>query len=254
MYRNTYDTDCITWSPQGRIFQIEYAMNAVTQGTCVLGLRSETHVVTCALRRTVSKLASHNQKAYKIDGHIGLVMSGITADARVISNFMRGECLHHKFVYDSPIPVGRLVKMISDKSQVNTQRYSKRPYGVGLLVAGYDSSGSHLFETCPSGNYLEYHAMALGARSQSSKTYLEKHFESFRDASVKQLVNHGLKALRAAIPQDQELTADNVAIGIVGKETPWLEYPRDEVKVSLDYLAETAPQVVEDVTMEDVPE
>ena len=71
--------------------------------------------------------------------------------------------------------------MVEDRSQNKTQRSSKRPYGVGLLVAGYDENGPHLYETCPSGNYFEYKAMAIGGRSQSAKTYLEKHFEAFQD-------------------------------------------------------------------------
>lgn len=249
MNRTVYDTDVITWSPDGRLYQVEYAMRAVTQGTCVVGLRSKTHVVTCALKRSVNRLAHHNRKSFKIDHHVGVVLSGITADARIISNFMRGECLHHKYVFDTPIPVGRLVAMIGDKSQVNTQRYSRRPYGVGLLVAGYDDTGTHLYETCPSGNYLEYNAMAIGARSQSSKTYLEKHFENFPETPLKELVNHGLIALRASMSQDQELTADNVSVAIVGKDTPWHEYEREDLRVALDYVQETSPQA--DVQMDD---
>lgn len=73
----------------------------------------------------------------------------------------------------------RLLKVFSDKyteSQAKTQKSSKRPYGVGLIVAGIDSTGPHIFETCPSGNYYEYEAYSIGARSQSARTYLEDHF------------------------------------------------------------------------------
>lgn len=94
---------------------------------------------------------------------------------------MRGECMNHKFVYESPIQTERLVSDVADKHQKATQMYVRRPYGVGLLVAGYDRTGPHLFQTCPSGNYYEWKAMALGARSQSAKTFLEKHYESFAE-------------------------------------------------------------------------
>lgn len=97
------------------------------------------------------------------------------------------------------MPVGRLVRQIADKSQVATARSWKRPYGVGLLVAGADAAGPHLFNTCPSGNYYEYKAMAIGARAQAAKTYLEKHFESFPAASMDDLILHGLKALSGSI-------------------------------------------------------
>lgn len=247
MYRNHYDTDCITWSPQGRIFQIEYAMEAVKQGTCIVGLKSKTHVVLCSLRRSVSKLAGHHQKLFEIDSHIGVAMSGITADAKILSNFMRMECLNHRFIYDSPMTVERLVALVADRSQVNTQRYSKRPYGVGLLVAGYDSTGSHLFETSPSGMYFEYVAMALGSRSQSSKTYLEKHFEQFADMRLEKLVECGVTALRASIAQDNELTVDNLSIAIVGKDHPLRELKLDEVR---QYLERVPAQTAEDAPMD----
>lgn len=70
-------------------------------------------------------------------------------------------------MYDTAFPVGRLVRQLADKSQMGTQRYSKRPFGIGLLIAGYDSTGPHLFQTCPSANFYEYHAIAIGARSQA---------------------------------------------------------------------------------------
>lgn len=78
------------------------------------------------------------------------------------------------------IQAGRLVLDLADMHQRTTQSYVRRPYGVGMLVAAYDQTGAHLFQTCPSGNYYEYMAMAIGARSQSAKTYLEKHFDEFQ--------------------------------------------------------------------------
>jgi len=106
-------------------------------------------------------------------------IAGLTANARLLSKYMRQECLNNKFVYGSPMQTQRLVVQIADKSQVHTQRYGRRPYGVGLLVVGYDQTGAHLYETCPSGNYYDYKAQSIGARSQSAKTYLEKKFETF---------------------------------------------------------------------------
>eukprot|EP00386_Alphamonas_edax_P008526 GDKI01027894.1.p2 GENE.GDKI01027894.1~~GDKI01027894.1.p2 ORF type:complete len:235 (+),score=89.63 GDKI01027894.1:78-782(+) len=217
MYRNQYDTDVITWSPQGRIFQIEYAMEAVKQGTCVVGLRSNKYAVVCTLKRAAGQLACHQQKIFRIDDHCGIAISGLTADARVLSTFMRNECLHHKFVHNSQLPISRLVGSVGSKSQINTQRISKRPFGVGLLVIGYDSTGPHLYETCPSGNYFEYKAMALGGRSQSAKTYLEKHFETFDTTELDDLVQHALKALSASTASDQELSVKNVSVAVVGE-------------------------------------
>ncbi|KAJ7348750.1 Proteasome subunit alpha 1, partial [Desmophyllum pertusum] len=90
--------------------------------------------------------------------------------------------------------------------QIPTQRYGRRPYGVGLLVAGYDDMGPHIYQTCPSANYFDCKAMAIGARSQSARTYLERHLEEFSDCEPEELIKHGLRALRETLPNEQELT------------------------------------------------
>ena len=87
---------------------------------------------------------------------------------------MRGEALNHKYVFGSPLQATRLVGDVADKHQRATWSYVRRPYGVGLLVAAYDRTGPHLLQTAPDGNFYEWHAMALGARSQSAKTALER--------------------------------------------------------------------------------
>ncbi|GBG59785.1 hypothetical protein CBR_g54888 [Chara braunii] len=216
MFRNQYDTDVTTWSPAGRLHQIEYAMEAVKQGSASVGLRSDTHVVLATLKRAASELSSYQRKIFKIDDHLGIAISGLNADGRVLSRYMRSECINHSFVYESPMPVGRLVCQVADKSQVCTQRSWKRPYGVGLLVAGYDSTGPHLYQTCPSGNYFEYRAMAIGSRSQAAKTYLERKFDSFQSCTLKELIRHALLAVKESI-QDGELTSKNCSVAVVGR-------------------------------------
>eukprot|EP01006_Ploeotia_vitrea_P049367 TRINITY_DN67334_c2_g1_i2.p1 TRINITY_DN67334_c2_g1~~TRINITY_DN67334_c2_g1_i2.p1 ORF type:complete len:192 (-),score=83.38 TRINITY_DN67334_c2_g1_i2:407-982(-) len=166
MYRNQYDTDVTTYSPAGRLHQVEYAMEAVKQGSAAVGLRSDEIVVLASLKRRTNELASYQQKVFKIDEHCGIAVSGLIADARVLRKYMINECLNHKFVYDTPAQVGRVVLKLSDKSQVYTQKSEKRPYGVGLLVAGYDKTGPHLYQTVPSGNYFEYIAQGKQQRQR----------------------------------------------------------------------------------------
>ena len=115
----------------------------------------------------------------------------------------------------------------------------RRPYGVGLLVAAYDQTGPHLFQTDPSGNYYEYLAMAQGSRAQSAKTYLEKHFESFHQCSLQELLTHSVKALASALHGDLELTKENVSLSVVGKEQPFSILSEDDVQTYLD-LADVA--------------
>jgi 20S proteasome subunit alpha 6 len=237
MFRSQYDGDITTWSPQGRIHQIEYAMEAVKQGSACVGLKSKKHAVLVSLKRTTSELGAYQQKIFKIDEHIGIAISGLTADARVLSKFMRTESLNYKFVYDEPIQVGRLVTTVADKSQVHTQRYGRRPYGVGLLVIGYDKTGSHLYETSPSGNFYDYKAMAIGARSQPAKTYLEKHFSTFENLSLEELINHGLLALRETLQSSSEgLNTKNVSIGIVGEDQKFEILEGSKLQTYLDNL------------------
>ena len=110
---------------------------------------------------------------------MGICISGMTADARFLTKFMRNACLNYSYVYGSKHPCERLIALIGKKSQTKTCHMSKRPFGVGLLVGSVDQAGTHLFETCPSANYYEYNAMAIGDKCQSAKTYLERNFESF---------------------------------------------------------------------------
>lgn len=237
MFRSQYDGDITTWSPQGRIHQIEYAMEAVKQGSACVALKSKTHAVLVSLKRTSSELGAYQQKIFKIDDHIGIAISGLTADARLLSKFMRTESLNHKFVFEEPIQAGRLVTTVADKSQVHTQRYGRRPYGVGLLVIAFDKTGSHVYETSPSGNFYDYKAMAIGARSQSAKTYLEKNFTQFEDLSLEKLISHGLLALRETIQSSVEgLNIKNCSVGIVGYNQPFEILESAKLQPYLDNL------------------
>ena len=121
-----------------------------------------------------SKLSSHQKKLLKIDDHIGIGIAGLMGNARSLAKWMRNECLNHKYVYGTPISSGRLVKDLADRHQRTTQTYVRRLYGVVLLVASYDKNRPYLFQTCPLGNVYEYHVTAIGARSRSERTYMEK--------------------------------------------------------------------------------
>merc|ERR1711934_236403 len=150
-----YSLNCTTYDPKGKILQIEYAKEAVKQGQTSIGLKSDTHVVLVALKMTPNDLAKHQEKVYDIDDHLGMVFSGLTADARFLCKFMRNECLNSWSAHDSQHPVERMVTKIAKKSQAKTCHPSKRPFGVGILLPGVDETGTHLFETCPSANFYE---------------------------------------------------------------------------------------------------
>ncbi|CAM9099379.1 unnamed protein product, partial [Ectocarpus fasciculatus] len=237
MFRNQYDTDVTVFSPQGRLHQVEYAMEAVNQGTVVLGARSATHVVLAALKRLPNELASHQQKLHKIDDNLGVGTSGMTADGRSIVKHMRTEALNHKYVYGTQIQGNRLALDLADMHQRCTQSYVRRPYGVGLLIAAYDQTGPHLYFTEPSGSYFEYVAMAIGSRSQTSKTYLEKEFDNFSSATPEELIRHALKALSVSLSGDSTLDVKSAAVAIVGAGQSYRVIEGDELQGHLDQIA-----------------
>ena len=196
-------------------------------------------------QRNAEELSSYQKKLFSVDEHAGIAIAGLTSDARVLSNFMKQQCLGHRLTYGRAMPLRSLVDMIGEKAQINTQMYGKRPYGVGLLVAGVDERGPHLFEFQPSGMTEEMVAFAIGARSQMARTYLERNIDSFADCSREELIQHGLKALKESLVQDKELTVENTSVAIMGAQTdpkkgiePFKLYDGFEAKEWIDSVAD----------------
>ena len=119
--------------------------------------------------------------------------------------------------------------------QVCTQRSWKRPYGVGLLVAGTDETGPHLYQNCPSGNYFEFHAFAIGSRSQAAKTYLERKFETFMECSKEELIRHALYAVKESL-QEEELSSANCGVAIVGVDDDFVILDPKSLQEYIDSL------------------
>ena len=138
-----------------------------------LSLQDDSFVVLATLKRAASELSSSQKKLFKIDDNVGIAISGLTADGTA-TKALRADCISHKFTFESNVDVSRLASRVADKSQISTQRSGARPSGVGMLIAGVDDQGTHLYQTCPSGNLYDHVAAAIGARSQASRTYLEK--------------------------------------------------------------------------------
>lgn len=208
-------------------------MEAVKQGSAAIGLRSKSHVVLACVNKSNSELSSHQKKIFKVDDHIGVAIAGLTADGRVLSKYMRSECMNYSFTYDRPLPVGRLVVQLADKAQVCTQRSWKRPYGVGLLIGGLDESGAHLYYNCPSGNYFEYQAFAIGSRSQAAKTYLERRFETFMKASRDELIKDALIAIRETL-QGEKFKSSICTVAVVGVGEPFHVLSQETIQELID--------------------
>lgn len=248
MHSGLYDKDCTTWNPSGDIPQIGFVKEAVAQGTCIVALRSKHFAILGGFKKTLDgpggdKFSSRVEKVFKIDDHCGIAISGLTADARVLAEYMRLECMNHKYVFDSAMPIGRLVAQIGDKAQQKTLFSGKRPYGVGLLVQSWDEENQRaaIYENSPTGDYFEYVAFSIGDRSQPARTYLERHFESFENVPDQAtMIKHAVTALHAAFNQDTEMTAQNIAISVVGKNQEWKKLSESELQPFVDQVRSAA--------------
>lgn len=147
---------------------------------------------------------------------------------------MKQQSLSSRLTYDRPILLGEITSRLGDRAQTATQHYGKRPYGVGLLIAGVDAKGPHLFEFQPSGITQEMSACGIGARSQMARTYLERNLDEFEGCGREELIKHALRALKESLSQDKELTVDNTSLGVSGVGENFKLYEGAEITEFLD--------------------
>ena len=174
-----YDRAITVFSPDGRLFQVHYAQEAVRRGATVMGLKSKDGIAMLVDKRISTKLleAESIEKIFKIDDHIGAVASGLVADGRALVDRARVEAQVNHVTYDEPISIEVLAKKISDHIQTFTQYGGVRPYGSALLLAGIDETGQRLFETDPSGALYEYKAVSIGANRNTVMELLENQLQ-----------------------------------------------------------------------------
>ncbi|EPY20661.1 20S proteasome subunit alpha 2 [Strigomonas culicis] len=202
-----------TFSPSGKLVQIEYATTAAGNGTTALGLKATDGVVIASKKRLLSPLvdSSSLQKVFVLDDHVGCTYSGIGSDCRVLVDFARKECQKYKLTYHEPIPVSQLVRIISSLYQEFTQSGGVRPFGCSLLVSGVDVNGYHLYQVDPSGTYWAWKATAVGKSSAEAKTFLEKRYTN--DIELEDAVNTALLTLKEGF--DGKMTVENTQVGRV---------------------------------------
>ncbi len=212
-----YDRAITIFSPDGRLFQVEYAIEAVRRGTTAIGIKVDgVGVVLAVEKRILSKLveADSIEKIFKIDDHIGAAIAGLTADARILINQARINSQINKLTYDEPITVEVLTRKIGDLKQLYTQHAGVRPFGVKLLIAGCDDTGSHLFMTDPSGTYWGHRGAVIGAGAQTVTEVLEQGYNSSLDLDG--IILLALNALKQVI--ESELDATKVEIAVITEE------------------------------------
>lgn len=227
-----YDRAITVFSPDGRLFQVEYAREAVKRGTTTVGLKFRDGVVLIVDKRITSRLVepSSIEKIFMLDDHVGCATSGLVADARSLVDRARIDAQMNRVTYDEPISVLSLVKRICDFKQSYTQYGGVRPFGTALLVAGVDDTGAHLIETDPSGALMEYKASSVGSGRNQAMEFFE---EKFKDAMTQDdSILLGLQALYKAT--DGKLNADAIEIGVVSSKEKFHKLPGDDVKKLVD--------------------
>jgi 20S proteasome subunit alpha 6 len=238
-----YDVDSITWNPQGKIQQVDYALEAVKQGSICLAIRSDTEAVLVSVKKNPTKLACHQEKIFKISDTIGIGISGMTGDARMLCKYMRFANAKHQIKYNDNINASSLANKVAKKAHEKTYVYGKRPFGVAILMVGYNKEVPRVYEISPSGEHIEYDAFAIGAKSQSSKTYLEKHMGTFKKSSTENLMLHALNAIKAGYRDEPEdMSEKNIEVSLLSHKHGFQSLTRENVKGLLEKLTDFKPE------------
>ncbi len=211
-----YDRAITVFSPDGRLFQVEYAREAVKRGTTTVGIKFKDGVVLIVDKRIASRLIepASIEKIFVIDDHIGCATSGLVADARALIDRARLDAQINEITYSEKIQVQSLVKRICDFKQTYTQYGGVRPFGTALLIAGVDETGPRLFSTDPSGALMEYKASSEGAGRTGAMAYFEENYNA--EFGMEDAILMGIKALHKGT--EGKLNPDAIEAGLVRKD------------------------------------
>lgn len=193
-----YDMTPTMYSPDGRIYQVEYAMETVKRGTLALGIKTKEGVIMAVEEKPRAlQTANITQKIFQIDFHIGVAAAGYIPDARVQVENARLFSQGTKLTYDEAVEVETVAKHLADQSHQFTQYSGVRPNGVALIIAGVDMKGESVYLTDPSGTFIQYAAIAIGSGSEEVNTFLEKNYDfdmGLEDAATLAIAAINIKA------------------------------------------------------------
>ena len=212
-----YDEAITIFSPEGRIYQVEYALELVKRGAPVAGVAVKEGVVLTAVEILTSALEDprFSKKLFELDTHLATVIAGLSPDARVLVREARLACQGHRMTYDEPISVEGLVSSVGELLQQYTQNGGIRPFGVSMIVAGIDVTGPRLITTDPSGSYRGFKAAALGMNTEKGRELLEKKYRV--DMTLEEATSLAIEAVKQAYANG--LKAENIHVAVIPTET-----------------------------------
>lgn len=230
-----YDSRTTIFSPEGRLYQVEYALESISHAGTSIGIMASDGIVLAAERKVTSTLLEQDtstEKLYKLNDKITVAVAGLTADAEILINTARVFAQNYLKTYNEEIPVEILVKKLSDIKQGYTQHGGLRPFGVSFIYAGYDDRyGYQLYTSNPSGNYTGWKAISVGANTSAAQTLLQMDYKD--DITVEEAIELALKTL-SKTTDSSALTYDRVEFGTIkkgeGDKVYQKIYKPDEIK------------------------
>jgi len=221
-----YDRAITVFSPDGRLFQVEYALETVNRGATILGIACSEGVVLGAEEKIETKLQDPNftWKLYEVDDHLGAAVVGLGSDARILIDQARIYSQSNRLMYDEPIDVEVVTKRIGDIKQLYTQHAGVRPFGVSIIFGGVDKAGNKLFATDPSGSYRGYKAIAVGIGRETVEGILKAEYHE--DMTLDVAIKLGIKCLVKALETRGE--TPRVKIAVIPFATKKLKVLTDE--------------------------
>jgi len=235
-----YDRAITVFSPDGRLYQVEYAIETVRRGTIAVGIKSKDGIVI-AVEEKPRKLQISDvaQKLFQIDDHVGVAAAGYIPDARSQVDNARFFSQSNKLIYDESVDVESIAKHLADQCQQFTQYAGVRPFGVALILGGVDSAGTQLYLTDPSGTYISYDAVAIGSGSDQVTEFLEKNYKpdiSLNDAAA-------LATASIYIASDEKEGTQHIKMSQIKADTKTFEIIPEEQIIEYSKIAtEKYPQ------------
>jgi len=215
-----YDMTPTMYSPDGRIYQVEYAIETVKRGTLAVGICTKEGIILAVEEKPRTlQTANVTQKIFRVDQHIGIAAAGYIPDARVQVDNARFFSQGNKMTYDESVEVATVAKHLADQSHQFTQYSGVRPNGVALIIAGVDQKGESIYVTDPSGTYVQYAAIAIGAGSDDVNEFLEKYYNA--DMSLDEAASLAVAAIN--LKDDQKDEIKNVKMAKITSETKLFE-------------------------------
>lgn len=215
-----YDMTPTMYSPDGRIYQVEYAMETVKRGTLAIGVCSKEGVIIAVEEKARTlQTTGITQKIFQVDFHVGIAAAGYIPDARIQVDSARFFSQGNRMTYDESVEIGTIAKYLADQSHQFTQYSGVRPNGVSLIIAGVDQKGESIYVSDPSGTYVQYAAVAIGAGSDDVNDFLEKHYKS--DMSIDDASSLAIAAIN--LKNEQKDRIDDIKMAKVTTETKVFE-------------------------------